>query len=122
MKTVALIGVSTFLLVANPSASRADFGGGPISDDASLDAAQREYRGPAAAQAPWHNPHLPRSMAPLSGNQQLMQIVGEYTRAVLDRGGWVNSLMRNSQYASGNPLLAVQNGEGVIIPGLSTGA
>lgn len=49
----------------------------------------------------------------VSADQRLAEIVASYTRESLDRGGWVNSLLDNSQYASGNPLLAVHIGEGV---------
>jgi hypothetical protein len=48
-----------------------------------------------------------------SADQKMVGIIASYTREVLDRGGWINTILTNSIYASGNPLLAVRVGEGV---------
>jgi hypothetical protein len=70
----------------------------------------------------WINPWMPDAngdqvITGISADRHLMNIVATYTREALDRGGWVNSLMHNkysdADYASGNPLLAVQIGEGL---------
>lgn len=70
----------------------------------------------------WINPWMPGAngdqvITRISADRQLMEIVATYTREALDRGGWVNNFMPNkypdADYASGNPLLAVQIGEGL---------
>lgn len=67
----------------------------------------------------WINPWMPGANGDqvISADRHLMKIVATYTREVLDRGGWVNNFMPNKysdfDYASGNPLLAVQIGEGL---------
>lgn len=48
-----------------------------------------------------------------SADQRMVAIIASYTREVLDRGGWVNSVLTNSEYASGNPLLSARVGEGL---------
>lgn len=50
--------------------------------------------------------------SPLSGDLQMAEVVASYTRPMLDRGGWDNTLMRDSGYAAANPLLAAQVGSG----------
>ncbi len=66
----------------------------------------------------WINPWMPSGtgetiITGTSGDTHLNQLVATYTRESLDRGGWVNSLLNNADYASGNPILAVREGEGV---------
>lgn len=51
----------------------------------------------------------------ISGDIHLDKIVGQYTLKSLDRGGWVNTVLNNSNYSSGNALLAVKVGEGVTL-------
>ena len=50
-----------------------------------------------------------------SFDQKMVAIIASYTREALDRGGWVNTVLTNSEYASGNPLLAVRVGEGLTL-------
>jgi hypothetical protein len=66
----------------------------------------------------WINPWMPTATSILprtqpSADQKMVWIIAIYTREVLDRGGWVNTVMTNSQYASGNPLSTVRVGEGL---------
>jgi hypothetical protein len=39
-----------------------------------------------------------------------------FTRSILDRGGWENTVMTNSHYTATNPLLAVGVGSGATSP------
>jgi hypothetical protein len=48
----------------------------------------------------------------LSGDRLMDAVLAGYTRPVLDRGGWENTLMTNSEYTAANPLLAVGVGSG----------
>lgn len=50
--------------------------------------------------------------SPPSGDVQMGQVVAGYTRSTLDRGGWDNTVMHNSEYTAANPLLAVRVGSG----------
>jgi hypothetical protein len=43
-------------------------------------------------------------------------IVASYSLSSLDRGGWENTLMTNSNYTAANPLMAVSVGSGVTTP------
>jgi hypothetical protein len=54
-----------------------------------------------------------------SADQHLTQMVSEYRRPMLDRGGWRNPYLRN--VALGNPLLAAAVGGGVTTPGAVAG-
>lgn len=72
--------------------------------------------------SPLHpSPALPVAATdtPLSADHRLMQIVAAHTRERFDRGGWENTYLRNSSYASGNPLLAVSIGSGTTLSGVS---
>ncbi len=69
----------------------------------------------------WANPWMPAAtgnptIETISADQRLTEIVATYTRETLDRGGWINTFLHNADYASGNPLLAVNIGEGVTDP------
>jgi hypothetical protein len=44
------------------------------------------------------------------------EIVASYTRSLMDKGGWENTLMTNSEYTAANPLLAVGVGSGATSP------
>ena len=68
--------------------------------------------------AEWVNPWYPEATGVktktfVSGDEQLTRIVARYTREMLDRGGWSNALLQNSDYSVGNLLLAANIGEGV---------
>jgi hypothetical protein len=52
----------------------------------------------------------------LSGDQQMGEVVASYTRSILDRGGWENTWMTNSNYTAANPLMAVGVGSGATSP------
>ena len=72
------------------------------------------------ARGQWNNPFMPAATGNdtdmrVSADQQLMQIVASYTRERLDRYGWMNTYLTNSNYSSGNPLLAVQIGDGITL-------
>ena len=77
-----------------------------------------EY-GQAAYRAEWVNPLMPKAGTDVesvpSGDALLAQVVAQYTRETLDRGGWVNAHLSNSDYAVGNPLLFARIGEGVTV-------
>lgn len=80
----------------------------------------------------WINPWMPAATGSephteASADQKMVAIIASYTREALDRGGWVNTVLSNSEYASGNPLLAVHVGEGLssrvtldVVTGLKT--
>lgn len=91
--------------------------------DESLDAAASQYRS-TDARGQWHNPWMPQATgSPVaqgpSTDERLMQIVAAHTRDALDRGGWQNTVLTNSRYASGNALLTVRVGEGVTTGGVA---
>lgn len=51
-----------------------------------------------------------------SADEKFMRQIAYYSRAMLDRGGWVNAFVddgRNGTYATGNALLAVRIGDGL---------
>lgn len=77
-----------------------------------------DYRADAS-RGVWINPIMPAAtgseIGRNSADERLTQIVSAYTRALLDRGGWENTILANSRYASGNPLLAVEMGSGMTI-------
>ena len=69
------------------------------------------------ASAEWQNSWMPQASANAvvptpSGDMLLGEIVASYSRSILDRGGWENTLMTNSEYTAANPLLAVGVGSG----------
>ena len=69
------------------------------------------------ASAEWQNAWMPQASAnavvpTLSGDMLMGEIVASYSRSILDRGGWENTLMTNSEYTAANPLLAVGVGSG----------
>ena len=78
-----------------------------------------EY-GQSNRQSDWVNPWVPgatgvETRSEISGDGHLNEIVAQYTREMLDRGGWINAMLTNSNYAAGTPLLAVRIGGGVTI-------
>lgn len=73
---------------------------------------------PQSQPGQWINPWMPAATGnephtEASADQKMVAIVASYTREALDRSGWVNTVLSNSEYASGNPLLAVRVGEGL---------
>jgi hypothetical protein len=101
------IGTVSFLVMFQAHA-----GSGEAAMEASLHTIQA-----VDSSAQWHNVWMPQASgnavasAP-SGDLQMGAVVAGYTRTNLDRGGWVNTLMRNSGYTAVNPLLAVGVGSG----------
>ncbi len=66
----------------------------------------------------WINPWMPSATGDpmttsISADQRLTEIVAEYTREKMDRGGRVTTLLHTADYARGNPRLAVNIGEGI---------
>lgn len=86
------------------------------SGEDAMEASLQQYQ-TLDSTAPWQNVWMPQAsgnavaMLP-SGDLQISGIVAGYTRSILDRGGWENTLMTNSEYAAANPLLAVDVGSG----------
>ena len=77
-----------------------------------------EY-GQASQQAEWVNPWMQEATSnvetPASGDEMLTRIVAQFTREMLDRGGWVNAHLSNSDYSVGNLLLFAKIGEGITV-------
>lgn len=77
-----------------------------------------EY-GQASQQAEWANPWMLVATgdveSPASGDEMLTRIVAQFTRETLDRGGWVNAYLSNSDYSAGNLLLFAEIGEGITV-------
>jgi hypothetical protein len=89
------------------------------SEDA-MEASLHQYQ-LAAQSTEWQNVWMPKASANavavgMSGDQQMGQIVASYSRSNLDRGGWENTLMTNSNYTATNPLMAVGVGSGATSP------
>jgi hypothetical protein len=89
------------------------------SEDA-MEASLRQYLS-ADNSTEWQNVWMPQASAnavvvALSGDQQMGEIVASYTRSNLDRGGWENTLMTNSNCTATNPLMAVGVGSGATSP------
>ena len=80
---------------------------------ATIDAVMAGY----GARGEWTSPLAPTAaadeVAPLSADTLLTNLVLQYDRATLDRGGWVNAFVDDVGYDSGNALLAISPGEGV---------
>lgn len=98
----------------------ADAGSADRELQQSLDA----YRG-AASRGQWHSSWLPTADAnapvpTVSADRMLTRIVAAQTREILDRRGWENPYLTNSNYASGNTLLAVEVGNGITTPSVGT--
>ncbi len=103
-------------------------------NDRAAESTNRTLHGcqPLSQRGQWINPWMPGATgnAPhteASADQKMVAIIASYTREALDRGGWVNTVLSNSEYASGNPLLAVHVGEGLssrvtldVVTGLKT--
>jgi hypothetical protein len=122
---------------ALPVAVRAASDEVSISDDASLNDAMRRYQPLPSEQIAWRNPYMPQGsvsyLAPAaadevaasgpagstdpteSADENMARIVAQYDRAMLDRGGWVNSFL--PPVAAGNPIVAVASGAGVTLSG-----
>lgn len=84
--------------------------------DAALDAVLAELRDATRLRVAWENPLMPEATGAeraISADAILLARVSEYTRALFDRGGWVNSYVVTPGYDAGNALLAVQPSEGV---------
>lgn len=87
--------------------------------DAAFDRMADSYRGATLHPAVWHNRLLPdasgdsHAASAGSADTQFMRSIAYYTRAMLDRAGWVNPYAPAPGYASGNYLLAVRIGDGV---------
>lgn len=113
MKTIlstALVGALTLAaaLYAQAGSDRAD---------AIMNQALHGYR-LLSQQGQWINHWMPAATgiqprSEASADQRMVWVIASYTREALDRGGWINAVMSNSMYASGNPLLAVHVGEGL---------
>ena len=77
-----------------------------------------EY-GKTSYRAEWVNPWMPEAHADVvfgpSGDEMLTEIIAQYTRKVLDRGGWENAYLSNSDYSVGNLLLLAKIGEGITV-------
>jgi hypothetical protein len=92
------------------------------SAEEAMEASLHQYQ-MVDAGAEWQNAWMPQAsanavaLAP-SGDLQMGEIVASYTRSILDRGGWENSLMTNSEYTAANPLLAVGVGSGATSPAM----
>ena len=85
--------------------------------DVIMDRTIKEYQLPPQ-HGEWVNHWMPAatgkpSRTAPSADRRMDAIIASYTREALDRGGWVNTVLTNSRYASGNPLWAVRVGEGV---------
>ena len=101
-----------------------------ISGDATLNEAMRQYREPSRVEAfAWVNPLLPEATGKVeaaiatsfavtdesqSADERMAQIVAQYDRRMLDRGGWENPYLPEG--SAGNALLAAAVGEGVTQP------
>lgn len=113
-----------------PDAPRAESHEGQISDDATFNESLRQYRGSSDLEASaWFNPYMPEvsvdysasangdaafvatSDETESADARMAQIVAQYDRSMLDRGGWENPYLPS--VSAGNPLLAVAVGSGV---------
>ncbi len=117
MQTVQRVLIA-LLLVLDVGGVRAGWEEHAVSGDASLDASLRQYGESKIAE--WDNPLAASTIteaasepAIVSGDTLLMHAVRGYTRALLDRGGWENLLMRSIHYAVGNTLLGTEVGDGV---------
>ena len=84
------------------------------SADAALDRLTASYDRP---EAKWINALLPEASGDFvmvaAADEKFMREIAYYTRAMLDRGGWVNAFISDDHYAAGNTLLAAAVGEGV---------
>lgn len=113
MKTISLAVIS---LVAAVVAGQATAG---ASEDA-IAAAVADYRA-NDVRGEWTGPlqqtKAASSVTAPSADQRLNSIVASHSRELLDRGGWVNSYLDNADYASRNPLLTVQVGDGCLTIG-----
>jgi hypothetical protein len=86
------------------------------SGDEALEAAVFQYQS-VDSRIEWQNTWMPQASANAvaispSGDLLMGEIVASYSRSILDRGGWENTLMTNSEYTAANPLLAVGVGSG----------
>jgi hypothetical protein len=84
--------------------------------DVSFNAAIEQYSHSSMASGTWDNALMPWATgrySASSADEVLTATLRIYTRAVLDRGYWVNTWVDVPGYDSGNPLLAVAPGSGV---------
>ena len=89
------------------------------SEDA-MEGALHQYHS-ASNNTEWQNIWMPQASANAiavapSGDLQMGEIVASYSRTALDKSGWENSFMSNSNYTAPNPLLAVGVGSGATSP------
>ena len=90
------------------------------SGDDALEASMHLYKA-SGLDTEWQNVWMPQASAHApavspSGDVQMGEIIASYTRSRLDRGGWENTWMSNSNYTAPNPLLAVGIGSGATSP------
>jgi hypothetical protein len=90
------------------------------SGEEAMASALHQYQ-TAGSSTQWQNVWMPEASgmafaADHSGDSQMGKVIASHTRAFLDKGAWENTLMRNSQYAAPNPLLATAVGSGVTSP------
>jgi hypothetical protein len=91
-------------------------------DDAAFDHQVQSLQHGALHPSPWHNRIVPEASgdyptvaAGTSADGLFMQSIAYYTRAMLDRAGWVNPYAPSPGYASGNYLVTVAIGDGVTL-------
>lgn len=113
-KSIPLHAILAALVAAIPAAAMpvtARAGGDPM-----VEAARQTMEG-ASVRGTWQNPLLPAATGaeptPRSADAIMAEQVAHYSRKVLDRGGWSNPHAPGSGYDAGNPLLAVQPGNGL---------
>jgi hypothetical protein len=84
--------------------------------DVSFNAVIEQYSHSGNVAGTWDNAYMPWATgryAARSADEVLTATLRIYTRAVLDRGYWVNTWVDVPGYDSGNPLLAVAPGSGI---------
>ncbi len=131
MSTGRLSWFAVLVAVLLPGGARSASEEGLICDDATLNQAMRQYRDPSWAETfAWINPFLPEATGNVaeevtassfaatdesqSADQRMAQIVAQYDRRMLDRGGWENPYLPKA--GAGNALFAVAVGDGVTQP------
>ncbi len=134
MSTGRFAWFAVLVAAVQPGAARAAHHEALVSDDATLNEAMRQYRDPSSWETfAWMNPLMPEATGDVaeeatttsfaatdesqSADRRMAQLVAQYDRRTLDRGGWENPYLPAG--SAGNALLAASIGEGVTQPAAS---
>lgn len=108
IRIIAATGTGTLLSLSAGQVS-AESAGDPLAMQA------RQIMERYAERCTWSSPMLAATgngVGAQSADRVMATVLAGYTRALLDRGGWLNPYVATRNYDAGHPLLAMAVGDG----------